>query len=288
MSPLLPVPSLRRAYCALAAAAERPAADDQSWARLQHVALMCHEESVALPVVPAALQTWRVRFSRRWRCSCEPWQLRRQRTAGSAACRERSAPPPPPRWSSVPWRVAAHPPKKWTSESLVSRGALVARVRARAPRHARAQHKQATSRVRRLTHAMMAVAASRNEPGTFSTPQCSGAQSSDAPQLAVVGILSHDGRAAFRRAIRETWLRRVAHPPSIDARFVLRGIGAASSTIAEARVQRDIIFVPAQANATWAPPLQSVLLWYRCALAAWPAAQFIGKVRTRHHATCEP
>ena len=145
MSPLLPVPSLRRAYCALAAAAERPAADDQSWARLQHVALMCHEESVALPVVPAALQTWRVRFSRRWRCSCEPWQLRRQRTAGSAACRERSA-PPPPRWSSVPWRVAAHPPKKWTSESLVSRGALVARVRARAPRHARpsarAQHKQ--------------------------------------------------------------------------------------------------------------------------------------------------
>ena len=179
------------------------------------------------------------------------------------------------------------PSQKVDVRSRWFRVARSSRACARARRDTRAQHKQA-SRVRRLTHAMMAVAASRNEPGTFSTPQCSGAQSSDAPQLAVVGILSHDGRAAFRRAIRETWLRRVAHPPSIDARFVLRGIGAASSTIAEARVQRDIIFVPAQANATWAPPLQSVLLWYRCALAAWPAAQFIGKVRTRHHATCEP
>ena len=55
----------------------------------------------------------------------------------------------------------------------------------------------------------------------------------------ILGILSHDGRSKFRRAIRETWLSPAIRPKSIEARFVLRGIGTAASTEAEAHTHTD-------------------------------------------------
>ena len=101
--------------------------------------------------------------------------------------------------------------------------------------------------------------------------------------LAVIGVLSYDGRADFRQAARETWFGQwrsrssISEFASVESWFVLRGYGARQDTLAEAQRERDMIFVGAAANATWAPPLQSIWLWYKCAVSAWPDARFLGK-----------
>uniref|UniRef100_A0A7S4C6C5 Hexosyltransferase n=1 Tax=Chrysotila carterae TaxID=13221 RepID=A0A7S4C6C5_CHRCT len=98
------------------------------------------------------------------------------------------------------------------------------------------------------------------------------------PWLAVFGIFSHDGHANFRSAIRNTYLANAGSNTSISATFAMRGIGAAASTLEEARTHGDITFLPAHANLTRAVgPLVSLRLWFECALARWPAAELIGK-----------
>ena len=70
------------------------------------------------------------------------------------------------------------------------------------------------------------------------------------------------------------------HESEILARFVMRGLRAAQSSVDEAADHQDIIFVQALAAlGRAAGPLVSLMLWYRCATAAWPNARHIGKVR---------
>jgi len=95
--------------------------------------------------------------------------------------------------------------------------------------------------------------------------------------LAVLGIFSSATRAEFRREIRSSWMPD--GPPSrIVPRFVLRGVGASSSTINESHVTGDIVFMEAPSSMDRASgPLQTLLLWYHCAVTAWPNALLIGK-----------
>ena len=96
-------------------------------------------------------------------------------------------------------------------------------------------------------------------------------------RLAVLGVLSADSRILLRHAARRTYVLAAAKS-GILPRFVLRGIGAAPSTVREANLHHDIIFVQANANASrMSGPLESLLLWLRCAISAWPAATLVGK-----------
>lgn len=96
------------------------------------------------------------------------------------------------------------------------------------------------------------------------------------PRLAALGVLSTDGHAAYRDAIRATWL-----PPAHDefvVRFVLRGGGAAAATLNESATFGDMLLVDAPARAGRKDgPLRSLLLWLGCAVRAWPNAQLVGK-----------
>ena len=65
---------------------------------------------------------------------------------------------------------------------------------------------------------------------------------------------------------------------SIEAHFVLHGIGALKSTLAEAKQTGDMLFLPAPAHMPCkAGPLRKLFEWLRCALVAWPNAQLVGK-----------
>ena len=98
----------------------------------------------------------------------------------------------------------------------------------------------------------------------------------DTPRLGVIGIISADSHADHRAAIRATWLNSGGE--ELLARFVLRGINAASATLEEARTHGDVVLVRGEAQMRRSDgPLLSLLLWLRCATRAWPRAQHIGK-----------
>ena len=95
-------------------------------------------------------------------------------------------------------------------------------------------------------------------------------------RLGVIGIISADPHDEHRAAIRDTWLR--SGGDDLLARFVLRGINAASTTLDEARRHGDVVLVRGEAQMRRNDgPLLSLLLWLRCATTAWPRAQHIGK-----------
>jgi hypothetical protein len=102
---------------------------------------------------------------------------------------------------------------------------------------------------------------------------------SDAPPLAVIGILSTPSRRAFRDASRQTWHRRL--PASMPSWFALRGLGLPhnSAVYDEAAAHGDVILLAAQSNLSRAlGPLHSVYLWYRCAVRMHAAAPFVGRL----------
>ena len=98
-----------------------------------------------------------------------------------------------------------------------------------------------------------------------------------APLLAVVGILSLEEHVRHRHEIRETWLRR-SPEAGIVARFAIHGLDARADVIDEATKHSDITFLRAPAVMSCkAGALRKLMLWLRCAAAAWPNAAMIGK-----------
>ena len=96
-----------------------------------------------------------------------------------------------------------------------------------------------------------------------------------APRLAVLGVLTTDGHLDYRAAIRSSWMRK-SEAADITTRFVMRGLGSAAED--EARLHGDIVFVEALAGASRKNgPLQSLVLWWRCAVESWPQASLVGK-----------
>ncbi|KAL1510928.1 hypothetical protein AB1Y20_005756 [Prymnesium parvum] len=98
-----------------------------------------------------------------------------------------------------------------------------------------------------------------------------------ASRLAVLGIFSADAHIAHRREIRHSWLH--SSPESgIAAHFVLHGRGAHSLVLDEAVRHGDIVFLDGEAEMHRKQgPLAKLLLWMRCAAAAWPGALLVGK-----------
>ena len=95
--------------------------------------------------------------------------------------------------------------------------------------------------------------------------------------LAALGVFSAEANAAYRRHVRASWL---AAPDASDikARFVMRGLAVRSETLHEARAHGDTLFVRARSElGRSSGPLVSLVLWYQCAISAWPRAQLIGK-----------
>lgn len=63
--------------------------------------------------------------------------------------------------------------------------------------------------------------------------------------------------------------------------FVLRGLNASASTLAEAEEHDDIVFLRAEASQSrFTGPLWSLWLWLDCARTAWPHAKLIGKAES--------
>ena len=88
------------------------------------------------------------------------------------------------------------------------------------------------------------------------------------PRLAVLGVLSAEGRLPFRAAIRDTWMNRGRH---ILPRFVLRGVGASAADTQEAARHGDVVFVRAAAKMSRSSgPLISLMLWFECAVRQAP------------------
>lgn len=99
----------------------------------------------------------------------------------------------------------------------------------------------------------------------------------DSPLDAVLGIFSSDGRAAFRREIRSSWMPE-GRDAGIEPWFVMRQFGASKTTLNESHEAGDIVFVAANASlGRKSGPLQTFLLWIQCATVAWPHARLIGK-----------
>merc|ERR1719272_2228462 len=58
----------------------------------------------------------------------------------------------------------------------------------------------------------------------------------------------------------------------------MRGLAVRSETLHEARAHGDTLFVRARSElGRSSGPLVSLVLWYQCAISAWPRAQLIGK-----------
>ena len=95
--------------------------------------------------------------------------------------------------------------------------------------------------------------------------------------LAALGVFSAEANGAFRRHVRASWLP-APDASDIKARFVLRGLGLRAETLSEARTHGDTLFVRAKSDlGRSSGPLLSLVLWYECAVTAWPRAQLIGK-----------
>lgn len=89
--------------------------------------------------------------------------------------------------------------------------------------------------------------------------------------LAVIGILSFEGRRSMRDASRATWLGRTS-VPGLLARFVLRGLHLVEPTALNAESDRhhDILLVNASSRLARnaGGPMQSLFLWLRVTLQA--------------------
>ena len=96
------------------------------------------------------------------------------------------------------------------------------------------------------------------------------------PLLAALGIFSIDEHERQRRDIRGSWLAEA--PASIRVRFVLHGLGALNTSLAESLLHRDMVFLRGQARMQCAHgQLRKQFLWLQCATTAWPLATLIGK-----------
>ena len=99
------------------------------------------------------------------------------------------------------------------------------------------------------------------------------------PRLAVLGIFSSESHYDLRMAIRQTWLHggNSDTDGGILGRFVVRGLGASVRTLDEAALHSDTVFLRADAALNRrAGPLASLMLWFDCALKAWPRALLVG------------
>ena len=100
------------------------------------------------------------------------------------------------------------------------------------------------------------------------------------PRLAVLGILGVESQSAVRRSIRRSWLPGGAEADILPL-FVLRGLNASASTLAEAEEHGDSVFLRAEASQSrFTGPLWSLWLWLDCARTAWPHAKLIGKAES--------
>mmetsp|Transcript_22252 Transcript_22252/g.45462 ORF Transcript_22252/g.45462 Transcript_22252/m.45462 type:complete len:469 (+) Transcript_22252:103-1509(+) len=99
-----------------------------------------------------------------------------------------------------------------------------------------------------------------------------------AASLAALGVLSHEPRLRLRNAVRATWLPDL--PSTIVAKFVIRGLALQepNATRAEASRHGDVLFVRARSVMLRENgPLQSLVLWFECAMQRFVSASFIGK-----------
>ena len=99
------------------------------------------------------------------------------------------------------------------------------------------------------------------------------------PTIAVLGVLSFEGRVELRDAIRTTWISIL--PNDMQAFFVLRGLDLQHPQMLDREVQQngDVVLVRAASNMTRSVgPMHSLFLWFRCAVHARPDALFIGKL----------
>jgi hypothetical protein len=97
------------------------------------------------------------------------------------------------------------------------------------------------------------------------------------PSVAAIGIFSLEEHVKYRQAIRATWLRS-APAANMTAHFVLRGLNARQSMLAEAAAHGDVVFVRATAKMSCkSGPLRKLMMWLACAIEAWPQAAMIGK-----------
>ncbi len=98
--------------------------------------------------------------------------------------------------------------------------------------------------------------------------------------LAVLGVLGTDD-PSFRNMARATWLAELTQGSGIHVRFVLRGGNASVAVREESARHGDVVFVNAPAALSRVSgPLHSIVLWWECALHAWPRAALIGKADT--------
>ena len=123
---------------------------------------------------------------------------------------------------------------------------------------------------------------SKPHPPAVATPRVSSASfclpPSNARLFAALGIVTI-AESGWRHEIRRSWLPSSPGAPELIANFVLRGINTTVSALAEAAVQRDIIFLNASdRESKGRGPLHSTVLWLQCASKAWPLSTLVGKV----------
>lgn len=96
---------------------------------------------------------------------------------------------------------------------------------------------------------------------------------------AVLGVFSHEPHVELRRAWRSNVIGNATalRSSGILVRFVLRGINLLNRTLNEHAEHGDMIFMASDAKLPrTAGPLHARLLWYPCALMAFPFARFVG------------
>jgi hypothetical protein len=95
--------------------------------------------------------------------------------------------------------------------------------------------------------------------------------------FATLGVLSADGRGAFRDVLRSTWFR-ASHGAGIALRFVMRSSPGTDMLWEEAYRHGDVLLIETNVSLPRSVgPLTSLLGWWRCAVVAWPRAELIGK-----------
>ena len=99
------------------------------------------------------------------------------------------------------------------------------------------------------------------------------------PWVGVLGILTAHSHRHLRDAIRFGWASAWTSGEVLP-RFVVRGYAGSSAeaSMAAEATNGDLVFVRANDSlGRSAGPLASLVLWYECALRAWPFADHIGK-----------
>ena len=118
----------------------------------------------------------------------------------------------------------------------------------------------------------------RSGSGGNGLPKMCAPRQPAAKHLAVLGVLSTEAALHLRNAARSTWMSQLTNGSQILPKFVIRGINASQSMVSEHERHGDVVFVRAPASLRReSGPLRSIVLWWECALHAWPNAQLIGK-----------